>query len=221
MIDPSLVVTLDEFLVLQELTRLERFIADRAESFAQARVVLRSATKAAVATRHRSARFMNAPEWLYRLLEDRFRLHLLFILRSLAYPAYEMSWLEAQITASNDGDFFSRHNDDADARMMERETTYVYFCHSEPRAFEGGELVVYPPAGSSAGPIRIQPVRNRIALFTSSLTHEILQVRCPSREFVHSRFTVNGWLRAGAGKAERHLHWLENVASQTHHSALG
>jgi Rps23 Pro-64 3,4-dihydroxylase Tpa1-like proline 4-hydroxylase len=210
-IDPGLVVLLDEFLVHQELTRLERFIAQAEPSFAEARVVLRGFTDPAVATavlaERRSARFIHAPEWLYQLLNERFRLHLPFILDSLAYPAYELDWLEAQITASNDGDFFARHNDDHDANMPRRETTYVYFCHKEPRIFEGGELVVHPPAGAHGAPIRIQPARNSVVLFPSSLTHEILPVRCPSRNFAHSRFTVNGWLRGPLGKGERDARW--------------
>jgi Rps23 Pro-64 3,4-dihydroxylase Tpa1-like proline 4-hydroxylase len=49
----------------------------------------------------------------------------------------------------------------------------------------------------------VQPARNSVVLFPGSLTHEILPVRCPSRNFAHSRFTVNGWLRGPLGKGER------------------
>jgi SM-20-related protein len=32
-------------------------------------------------------------------------------------------------------------------------------------------------------------------LFPSQYLHEVLPVRCPSHQFVDSRFTLNGWVR--------------------------
>jgi Rps23 Pro-64 3,4-dihydroxylase Tpa1-like proline 4-hydroxylase len=40
----------------------------------------------------------------------------------------------------------------------------------------------------------IEPRQNQIVLFPCSVLHEITPVKCPSRAFADSRFTMNGWL---------------------------
>src|SRR5262249_19683336 len=40
----------------------------------------------------------------------------------------------------------------------------------------------------------ITPRQNTLVLFQSSYDHEVMPVRCPSRKFANSRFTVNGWI---------------------------
>ena len=67
--------------------------------------------------------------------------------------------------------------------------------------FEGGELRihdarleerVYVSEGSYQ---TIVPQQNQIVLFPCQLMHEITPVKCFSRRFADSRFTLNGWLR--------------------------
>ena len=107
---------------------------------------------------------------------------------------------ESQLTASNDGDYFRVHNDNSQANWPSREITYVYFFHREPRAFSGGELVLYNSCEDSGVPEpvaarkRITPEQNTIVFFNSSVLHEVTPVRCPSQRFADSRFTLNGWL---------------------------
>jgi predicted 2-oxoglutarate/Fe(II)-dependent dioxygenase YbiX len=214
-----LTTTLDEFLVLQELTWVDRFIFDSAGSFQPAQVFRPDTGAAGVVPNHRSARNMAAPDWINRLFQQRLGFHLRFILESLNYPAYTPQRLEAQIAASNDGDFFGRHNDDKDANVATREITFVFFCHREPRAFEGGELVIYGCGQSGPKPVRIEPVRNRMVLFPSFLVHEVLPVKCPSREFTDSRLTVNGWIHGPADKQERQGRWLQQLAASSDNGA--
>lgn len=35
-----------------------------------------------------------------------------------------------------------------------------------------------------------------IIFFLSRYMHEVLPVKCPSRNFADSRFTINGWIRS-------------------------
>jgi Rps23 Pro-64 3,4-dihydroxylase Tpa1-like proline 4-hydroxylase len=105
-----------------------------------------------------------------------------------------------QITASNDGDFFRAHCDDAQERIASRRMTFVYFFHREPIQFEGGELRLHDSTkiedhpNSTGSYQTIVPQQNQIVFFPCSTLHEITPVQCQSREFADSRFTVNGWL---------------------------
>lgn len=78
--------------------------------------------------------------------------------------------------------------------------TCTIWCASR-RGFSGGELrpfdrgveqVRWVPAETFR---EIVPEDNLLVLFPSSALHEIRPVRCPSRAFADSRFTLNGWLR--------------------------
>ena len=108
--------------------------------------------------------------------------------------------VEAQITASNDGDFFRFHNDNGSEKVAQRYLTFVYFFQREPRQFEGGELRIhdarlegqdYVSEGSYQ---TITPRQNQIVFFPCELMHEVTAVNCPSKLFADGRFTLNGWL---------------------------
>jgi SM-20-related protein len=119
------------------------------------------------------------------------------VLEQLGMQEFPVANIDAQITASNDGDFFAIHSDDGQELVASRHLTFVYFFHREPRPFEGGELRIYDSHngnGSHAGYQTIAPQQNQIVFFPCSLMHEITPVHCPSGEFTDSRFTVNGWL---------------------------
>jgi Rps23 Pro-64 3,4-dihydroxylase Tpa1-like proline 4-hydroxylase len=113
---------------------------------------------------------------------------------------FPITQTEAQITASNDGDFFQAHCDDAQAMIASRRMTFVYFFHREPCQFEGGELRLHDSTRSGGRPLSagsyqaIVPQQNQIVFFPCSILHEITPVHCRSRVFADGRFTVNGWL---------------------------
>src|SRR5437763_17118827 len=100
---------------------------------------------------------------------------------------FEIRGIEAQITASNDRDFFKSDNDNTHADAPSREITFVYFFHREPRPFTGGELVIYDSQIAdgvvSPGRVRrrITPEQNQAVFFPSSCLHEILPVRCSTQ----------------------------------------
>jgi Rps23 Pro-64 3,4-dihydroxylase Tpa1-like proline 4-hydroxylase len=122
------------------------------------------------------------------------------VLAQLGIQEFPVTRTEAQITASNDQDFFHAHCDDAQERIASRRMTFVYFFHREPCQFEGGELRLHDSQKSRDYPLAtgsyeaIVPQQNQMVFFPCSTLHEISPVHCRSRAFADSRFTVNGWL---------------------------
>ncbi len=111
--------------------------------------------------------------------------------------AIESPRLELELVAHNDGAFYTRHIDTrtASERKHIRVLSGVYYFHSKPKAFTGGALRLYAigdPAGRSF--VDIEPAYNALLVFPSWAPHEVLPVRCPSKEFLHSRFAVNCWV---------------------------
>lgn len=113
--------------------------------------------------------------------------------------------IECQLTAHNDGDYFRLHNDNGSPDTLERAISYVFYFYNEPKAFSGGEFRLYDSriangryeCGDPAADI--EPKNNCILFFPSHCHHEVLPVRCPSKRFVDSRFTINGWVRRAQG----------------------
>jgi Rps23 Pro-64 3,4-dihydroxylase Tpa1-like proline 4-hydroxylase len=123
-------------------------------------------------------------------------------LEKLDIPPFPITHIDAQLTAHNHGHYFRTHNDNGSARDETRMLSYVYYFYQEPKAFTGGELLIYDTqwqgqyAYSKLENFQaIEPLNNRIIFFYSGLMHEVLPVNCPSKQFKDSRFTVNGWVR--------------------------
>lgn len=123
------------------------------------------------------------------------------VLQHLGLPAFEIAQIEAQLTAHNDGNYYKIHNDNSSDDTRTRQLTYVYYFYREPKAFSGGELAIYGPSCNSgqgwtgAHYELVEPRNNSIVFFPSDYLHEVLPVKCASREFANSRFTLNGWIR--------------------------
>ena len=123
------------------------------------------------------------------------------ILIKLNFRPFEISEIEVQLTAHNDGCYYKIHNDAGSEKTASRQITYVYYFYQEPKAFSGGELKIYDTELQGTGVTThpkyktITPTNNSIIFFNSRSRHEVIPVICPSKLFQHSRFTVNGWIR--------------------------
>jgi SM-20-related protein len=141
-------------------------------------------------------------------IQSFFRVHLFKYAPLLQeYFNYEMTLkkgFECQLTAHNDGHFYMAHTDyspNTGTRVSLRELTFVYYYHRQPKAFEGGELFIWdnlddtvcPPKVANQGKT-IEPKNNRLIVFPSRYLHQVNKVTCASKEFMDSRFTLNGWL---------------------------
>jgi Rps23 Pro-64 3,4-dihydroxylase Tpa1-like proline 4-hydroxylase len=198
---PAQCVVLDEFLSPQELQELIQFTLGHEADFSASEVVSPIAEAGVVNYEHRRSRVLMDLALHQDLMLKRIKSVLPQVVDKLGMEQFSIAGVEAQVTASNDGDFFHFHSDNGSDRVASRNLTFVYFFHREPRQFEGGELRIHDArleAGSyeSAGSYQtIVPKQNQIVFFPCELLHEITPVNCATHEFADSRFTLNGWLR--------------------------
>ena len=203
---PAHCVILEEFLAPAELDGLLQYALQRERDFQVSEVL--SPTGGAVDYEHRQSRVLFDLGNYAAPIVERVQSCLPRVAPRLGREEFAISQVETQITASNDGDFFRNHNDNAHPDTAAREVTFVYFFHREPKAFSGGELRIYDTRREHGRYTPtdnyrvVVPQQNQIVFFASSLAHEITPVKCPSRAFADSRFTLNGWLR----RKERRLY---------------
>lgn len=196
---PARPLVFNEFLAPAELDALTRFTLERETQFQLSEVISPGIGGVVDFEQRRSRVLMDLGEHK-DVLVNRLRTIFPRILRMLDHAPFAIARAEAQITASNHGDFFRSHSDNAQEQVASREITFVYFFHREPKKFSGGELRIYdsrwennsyvPTANCHA----IVPEQNEMVLFNSSLAHEITPVECSTGAFSDGRFTVNGWL---------------------------
>jgi len=196
---PTQCVVFDEFLVPAELDRLTQHTLDHEADFQISEVISPGVNAGTIDYEARRSRVLMNQDEETGVLTQRIQAFLPRILQKLGQVPFPVSQVEAQITASNHGDFFDCHSDDCAEEISTRALTFVYFFHREPKAFSGGELRIYDSQCENGQWVKadhyqtIVPEQNRIVFFPSSLVHEITPVKCPSEAFADSRFTVNGW----------------------------
>ncbi|WP_338863133.1 2OG-Fe(II) oxygenase [Myxococcus stipitatus] len=192
-------VLIDELLVAEELAGLRQYTLDRQNLFAETRVMHAESGQGELDYSRRRSRVLFEFEPWQSLLTRRVLAAVPFVLARLGRESFPVSRVEAQLTASNDGEFFRPHNDNTHERVRRREITFVYYFFTEPKPFNGGELRLYdgPPLPSGQTPpsfVSITPRQNQVVFFPSNTMHEVRTTYVPSRSFAHSRFTVNGWV---------------------------
>lgn len=203
---PAKCVVLDEFLAPQELEQITRFALEHESDFRTSEVLSSKAEQGVVNYEHRRSLVLMDLGRIQDLMLARIKTVLPEVLDELGMAEFAIRDVEAQMTASNEGDFFRFHNDNGGDAVQSRYLTFVYFFHREPRAFAGGDLRIHDAhlddsrlEGDhylSEGTYQtIVPRQNQIVFFPCELMHEITAVECASRQFADSRFTLNGWLR--------------------------
>ena len=192
-------VIFDEFLIAEEWQKLLRYTWQRSNEFDATRVVGSDGSHH-VDTSYRRSRVLFELGDFRNLFAERIYAFLPQVFEALDYPWFPVSNFEIQLTATNNGEFFRRHNDNGTNALNSRLITFVYFFYREPKPFTGGELFLFDTdlvdgEYQSPGPyFSIAPEQNRILFFVSEYLHEVRPVQCISNNFMDSRFTVNGWL---------------------------
>jgi SM-20-related protein len=192
-------VVFDEFLVAEELQDLIQYTYDRSPEFCPTRVVGTGGNHQVDISYRRSRVLFELGEFR-DLFAERISTFLPQVLARLDFPEFPVSDVEVQLTATNNGEFFRRHNDNGTDSLSSRLITFVYFFFRQPRPFTGGELCIFDTELENdqyraPGPYTvITPEQNQICFFVSEYLHEVLPVQCRSTDFMDSRFTVNGWL---------------------------
>ena len=200
MAHPNNVFVKHGFLPKRELQALTRYVLEHESDFTPSTVIPHEGSDSASDPSYRKSMVLyNLGEYT-SMIEDRLLNLLPKVLTTFKRETFPIAHLDIQVTASNDGDFFKVHQDNSSEDPVDihrREISFVYYFHTEPKAFTGGQLKLYNSQGKAPSKKRtaqtITPQQNVLVLFPSSYDHEVLPVRCPSRAFGNSRFTVNGW----------------------------
>ena len=191
------VAVLDEFLGAGELGWLWQFAMAREPMFVTSQVTS-DGTSGNEDARVRRSRVLYDVAEIHPLFSSRIMQYFPAILRTLRHAPFTVNDIELQVTSSTDGEFFRPHSDVGGGAASNRELTFVYFCHREPRSFFGGELRVFdvfePVDGRTARGEVVRPSQNRIVFFPSHYIHEVAPLSCPSSALADSRLTFNGWL---------------------------
>lgn len=111
---------------------------------------------------------------------------------ALGIQPFDLGRIEVQLLAYGDGAYYRRHVDIARNGQSVRVISGVYYFHSEPKAWSGGELRLFPVAGDDH--VDVVPRQNLLLLFPAWAPHEARTVQCSSRRFADSRFAINLWL---------------------------
>ena len=122
----------------------------------------------------------------------------------LRVTPFEISEIELELAAHNDGAHFALHADTYATHLKargDRMLSAVYYFHAEPRAFDGGALRLHRIGARPGDPgaADISPDQNSLVVFPSWGPHEVMRVSCPSRAFAGSRFAVNCWVYRARG----------------------
>lgn len=192
-------LVVDDFLPAHQVEPVMTWVTGQGHQFTTSKVMSGYEGQDAEDADFRRSKVMSQPGPVRALFERRLLSELDQARRALGLPPLPVTHVELQVTASNDGDFFKCHNDNAHAVVADRSLTFVYFVHREPKPFRGGHLTLYETTWQRGQPVRgpelldVEPVRNRMVFFPSHLMHEVRLVECPSMAFEDSRFTINGW----------------------------
>jgi Rps23 Pro-64 3,4-dihydroxylase Tpa1-like proline 4-hydroxylase len=187
-------VQIDNFLTREEYQRLLNYVFQRESAFVP------TSTSTGDFDYRRSMILHSFPEFS-QIVVNRIQAILPDVFRKLNLPSFAIAEIEAQLTSHNDGNYYKVHNDNGSPDTATREFTYVYYFHQEPKAFSGGELLIYDSKIENNFYVkadsykRVEPRNNSIVFFLSRYLHEVLPVSCPSKAFADSRFTINGWVR--------------------------
>ena len=191
---PSPYALIDDFLSTSQLNDLLRYSISKQSEF------IPTTNSASDPNYRRSFYLTHFPEFS-ELMIKLVRKITPQIITHLAINNFVIGQVESQMTAHNHGNYYKIHNDSGSPDSASRVLTYVYYYNREPKAFTGGELVIYDSKienGYSVGAKShkiIQPTNNTIVFFPSYCMHEVLPVSCPTEYFADSRFTINGWVR--------------------------
>lgn len=101
------------------------------------------------------------------------------------------------LVAYRDGHRLKRHIDTHTGpkralSQSDRVLSLVYYLNAVPRAFSGGDLVMYGLVGDQRR--TIEPRHDRLVAFPSLAPHEVEPIHLPGDDFATARFSLVCWL---------------------------
>lgn len=116
---------------------------------------------------------------------------------------FSISDYELELNQHLDGDFFIIHRDTQKKESDEeyasaRKLTFVYYFHSLPKRYKGGDLLLFDTDSMSdeysMNYTRIIPVHNCILFFPSTAVHQVTPISLDTDNYLGGRYTLNGWI---------------------------
>ncbi|MDZ4728455.1 MAG: 2OG-Fe(II) oxygenase [Xanthomonadales bacterium] len=183
------------FLDESEIRQIWKVVREEQEKFRESRIYAASDSagkrRSTVLYENHLGQFLF---WFMDKVESNMKSHI----SQLGMCWFEASRREVQLTRHQGGEFFKMHQDViANSPLASRKVTFVYYFHTQPKSFSGGDLVLLDELDN--GPAsklrytRICPVHNSLILFPSHCYHQVTPVISSSEEFLQGRFTLNGW----------------------------
>jgi SM-20-related protein len=119
------------------------------------------------------------------------------LLAALGIVPFDVAGRELELAVHRDGSFFTTHTDLLGGQAREgsnsdRMISAVYYFHSHPKVFTGGELKLL--SIGKGEPQLIEPKDNRLVAFPSIAPHAVQKVECLGNKFSDARFAVNCWI---------------------------
>lgn len=123
------------------------------------------------------------------------------VLIELGIRTFQVASYEIELVGHGDGGFYRRHIDtltgEGRSPSGDRIVSCVYYFHSQPKQFSGGELRLYPlptRVAPTPEPIDVAPERDVLVAFSSWMPHEVMPTACPTKRFEDYRFSINCWV---------------------------
>jgi SM-20-related protein len=120
------------------------------------------------------------------------------ILAGVGVPAFPLAAIDLHFAVYRDGGFLKTHVDtmtgaNRDPSGLDRVISAVWYAHTIPKRFSGGELVIKSFA-EDGDCVTVEPLHNRLVAFPSFARHEVLPTRVPGDAFSDARFSMTIWL---------------------------
>lgn len=119
------------------------------------------------------------------------------IFRVLGVEPFPVPQIPLSLIHGLDGHSGSPHADSIDGRYI---ISLLYYFHSDPKVFRGGDLELYETDAGSASGHRVEPLArienedNLLLAFKSKTYHGVTDVQCDSGEFADGRFVAVSFL---------------------------
>ena len=133
-----------------------------------------------------------------KIMQDSIREVIPVLTESLKITRFEIGDIDMEFAAYGDGSLFKSHIDTAVHKKTEnpRVISAVYYFHSNPKRFEGGNLRIHTISigEEKEKSTDISPDNNSFLAFPSFAPHEVRPVIAPGIDFKDWRFAINCWI---------------------------
>lgn len=193
-------IQLEEFLVLEEILNLRKFVIHKKDEFQRTKVLNTNHPNGLVNDDYRKSTVLYDLATLGTMFQKKILSYLPAISNQLMLKPFIVSRVELQLTRSGHDEYFKAHLDNGQRKTSSRYLTFVYYFYKEPKSFFGGDLRLYEYkeyGGQrlfTGHNVNISPKQNSLVVFPSNTLHEVLPVYATENKFIDGRFTLNGWI---------------------------